>query len=960
MKSDSEMLDEVMVVAYGTAKKSQFTGSASTVKADKIAERQVSNVTNALSGQVAGVQTMSSNGQPGTGSTVRIRGVGSMSASNSPLYVVDGIPYDGDISFLNSQDIESMTVLKDAASNALYGARGANGVILVTTKKGSSGKAQVNVDAKWGTNRRAVPNYNVMTDPGQYVETYYTALLNGLGDGDPKYNAAVNNILFDNGGVLGYPVFTVPKGEMVIGADGKLNPNATLGAVVGDYFTTPDNWYDEMFDKGNLRQEYNINISGAGDKMNYYFSAGYLDDSGIIPNSSFTRFSSRLKADYQVQEWLKVGANMAYSNVKTNNPDSQTESGSSLNLFYVANTIAPIYPMYVRDAAGNKMTDSRGFTIYDYGNGTLGGLNRPFLSNSNPASALQLDKTQFTADVFSGKAFAEIQFFEGLKATANWGVDVDNTRYFNYINPYYGQYSAVGGVIAVGQSRTYSVNQQYLLTYVKSFGEHNIDVLAGFENYRLKAQSLSGSKQNMYNPGIHELNNAINNPSTSSSTGTYATQGFLARAQYNYADKYYASLSFRRDASSRFHPDNRWGNFWSVGLGWLLNKENFLADASWIDMLKFKISYGEQGNDAIGNDYAYLDQYTVANSNNDFSVAMSYKGNKDLTWETSHSFNTGFDFEFFKGRLSGTVEYFSRKTTDMLYNKPMPITGAGYGSIPMNVGSMVNNGVELDVKGDIISTNDIVWSANFNMTHLKNKIKKLHPDLKGEMISGSYVYREGESVYQLYLRSYAGVDHETGEALYYKDVLDANNNVTGRETTTNYAEATQYGSGDLMPSVYGGFGTALKAYGFDVSIALAYQLGGTIYDNTYSELMHSGTQSSAGVNWHKDILNAWTPENKDSNIPRINFSDKYANALSDRFLVSSDYLSIQNITAGYTLPKSWTRKMMISTMRLYIAVDNVALFSARKGLDPRQGYAVSGNYVYSPIRTISGGITLSF
>ena len=753
----------------------------------------------------------------------------------------------------------------------------------------------------------------------------------------------------------------MPNGEGYIGVDGKLNPNAKLGRVYGDYYITPDDWEKELLDNGNLRQEYNVNISGSTEKMNYYMSAGYLDDSGLIPGSSFSRLSFRLKADYQVKEWLKVGANVAYSNIVSRYPDEQTTSGSSTNLFYITNNIAPIYPLYIRNADGSIKKDARGFTMYDYGNGmyTDGttALNRPFLSQSNPASALQLDKNEYNMDILSGRAFVEVSIIEGLKATANWGMDLDNTRYTELINPYYGQYAGnTGGVVGVSHSRVFSINQQYLLTYKKNFGDHNIDLLAGFESYDYKNQSLSGSKQKVYNPNIVELNNAINTPSANSSTANYATAGFLFRAQYDYLEKYFASASFRRDASSRFHPDNRWGNFWSVGLGWLMNKESFLQNTSWIDMLKFKISYGAQGNDNIGNYYAYLDQYTVSNSNNDFALALSYKGNKDITWETSHSFNTGFDFEFFKGRLSGTVEYFSRKTTDMLYNKPMNAS-AGYASIPMNVGSMTNKGVELDLNGILIDTNDLTWRMNFNLTHFKNTINELDPSLNGEMISGSYIYREGESRYQFYLRKYAGVD-ENGVAQYYKDITDAEGNVTGQEKTTDAPNATRYATGDILPKVYGGFGTSLNAYGFDFSISFAYQLGGRMYDNGYASLMNSGTDP--GQNWHKDILKAWTADNKGSNIPRLSATDQYANYLSDRFLTKSDYLSINSITLGYTLPKSWVRSLNISSLRVYMSADNVALFSKRKGFDPRQSYTTASADVYSPIRAISGGLSLSF
>ncbi len=950
-----ETLEDVFVVAYGTAKKSQFTGSASTISNEKIVARQTSNITNALAGQVAGVQITSSNGQPGTEATIRIRGIGSMSASNKPLYVVDGVPFDGDVSTINPQDIASMTVLKDAASNALYGARGANGVILVTTKKGQGGQAKVNFDAKWGTNRRALPNYDVMTSPAMYYETAYTAILNALG-GDPNNNARVNSYLES---FLAYNVYDLPSGELLIGTDGKLNPNATLGRIYQDeYYLTPDNWYDELFDKGNLRQEYNLNVSGANDRMNYYLSVGYLDDSGIISGSGFSRFSARLKSDYQISKAFRVSANIAYSNAVSDYPADQSGS-SSANLFYVANFIAPIFPLYVRNADGSIKTDQYGYTVYDYGAGEYPGLGRPFMGNSSPASQLELDKRTYNMDVISAKGSAEWRIVDGLKATANWGMDLDNTRMNELVNAFYGQYSSVGGIASVSHSRTLGINQQYLLSYIKQFGKHNVDILAGFESYKYKYQTLSGSKQNLYNPTIGELNNAINDPSTSSATTNYATQGILARVQYNYADKYFASFSYRRDASSRFHPDNRWGNFWSVGASWLMNKENFLKDASWINMLKVKASYGVQGNDNIGNYYAYMDQYSIANNNNDFAISLAYKGNKDITWETSHSFNAGVDFEFFGSRLNGTAEYFSRKTVDMLYNRPTP-NSLGYSSYPMNVGSMSNNGFEVELNGTLIQSKNVTWGMNFNITHFKNKIKELHPDLNGEMISGTRIYREGESMYQFYLREYAGVDKETGEALYYKDVLDENGNVVGEETTANWSDATRRATGDILPKFYGGFGTTLNVYGIDLSVSLAYQFGGKVYDNSYASIMHAGTSDDMGHNWHKDILNAWTPENKDSNIPRLDYNAQYANSTSTRFLTSSNYLSLQNVTVGYTFPTKWVNKLGMSSLRIYAVADNVALFSKRKGFDPRQGYTASGSDVYSPIRSISGGISIQF
>ena len=965
LTSDSEQLEEVMVVAYGTAKKSAFTGSAATIKNEKITSRQTSNVTNALAGQVAGVQTTSSTGQPGKDATVRIRGIGSISASNTPLYVVDGVPYDGEISAISTSDIESMTVLKDAASNALYGARGANGVILITTKRGKTGDARVTFDAKWGVNKRGIPSYETVSDPGKFYEMAYSAIYNAdlkgyAAAGDlTSANAYANKTMLSSS-YLGYQVFTVPNGEQLIGMDGKLNPNATLGYSDGTYYYKPDNWSDELFEN-NLRQEYNLSVSGANDKMNYYMSAGYLDDQGIVPNSGFQRYSARLKADYQVKPWLKMSGNISFTHYDSREQD--TESGTSnANAFYAANIMGAIYPMYIRDAEGNIMIDNRGFQRYDYGSDT-NFQRKNVIPNANPLASYMLDLMKYSGDVVSGKWSADIDIWGSIKAKINIGIDANNVRSTDLVNPFYGQYSetsGVGGIVSVSTQRTFSTNQQYLLTYNKTFNHiHNLDVLAGHENYNYKYQYLYGSREKIYNPNLPELNNGIMNQSNASYSQSYATEGWLFRVQYDYDGKYFGSASYRRDGSSAFHPDNRWGNFWSVGAGWLMNKESFLENQNWIDMLKFKISYGLQGNDNLlymngyRNYQPYMDQYTLTNNNSDFATTLYYKGNQDITWETSHSFNTGFDFAFWKGKLSGSIEYFSRKTTDMLYFKPVA-SSMGYSRFPENVGSMINRGVELDLNSNIFDTKDLTWDINFNLTHFKNKVLELAPELNGQLIDGSRIYREGESMYQLYLPKYAGVDPETGESLWAL----TEPNEKGETTTTSYSEASshRFMTGDILPKVYGGFGTSLTFKGFDFSIAFAYQLGGRILDYTYQSLMSTDAQGSA---WHVDMLNAWTPENKNTNVPRMNVNDIYVSYSSDRWLTSSNYLSLQNITFGYTLPKNWTRKLQVEGVRLYFVADNVALLTARKGLDPRQGYVASDN-VYSPIRTISGGISLNF
>ena len=959
MKSDSEMLDEVMVVAYGTAKKSAFTGSASVVKGEELEKRQVSNLTNALSGTVSGVQTTSSNGQPGTSATVRIRGIGSMYASNTPLYVVDGMPFEGDISSINTQDIESMTVLKDAAAAALYGARGANGVILVTTKKGKTGEATITAEARWGVNSRMIKNYDVLERPDTYMENLYTALYNGYyynsGYTAEKAHQTANSNLVSS---LGYQIYTVPTDQYLIGRNGRLNPNATLGYTDGDFYYTPDNWADNSF-SNEMRQEYNISARGGTEKMNYYISAGYLTDNGVIANSGFDRISTRLNVDYQVKEWLKIGSNVGYTNSTSRYPDEQTNSSSSMNAFYIANMIAPIYPMFVRDATGTIMRDANtGRPVYDYGSKAHStNFSRNFMSISNPASDLAYNKTEYLMDILDAKWFANVDIFDGLTFKATLGLHIDNTRYHDVGNKYYGQSASYGGSVTQDVTRSYVLEQQYLLNYKKEFGKHNIDALVGYESMEYNAENVWANGYNMYNDKNWTVGNVIDKINGSGSFSEIARIGLLSRVSYDFDTKYYVSASYRRDASSRFHPDNRWGDFFSFSAAWDIAKEGFMSDAEWVNMLKVKASYGEQGNDGIGNNYAYVDQYQVTGAEGVFADGtLTYKGNKDITWETSKAFNAGVDFSLFQGKLGGTVEYFSRQTSDMLYYKPMAPSN-GYTEFPMNIGSMRNSGWEIELNYTPVETNDVKWTINANATFLKNEIIELHPDLEGEMISGSQIYREGESIYQFYMVEYAGVDPETGLAQYWAKEGDEEYKTDDWSKAKN---TNRKGTGDIMADVYGGIGTTVEFYGFDFSVQCAYQFGGKMYDNGYASLMHGGSSSDAGQNWHKDILNAWSPENTNTNIPRLDAIDSYTNSLSTRFITSSDYFSINNITLGYTLPKRWTKALGVESLRLYGAADNVALFSARQGFDPRMGYTAATSASYSALRTISGGVKLTF
>jgi TonB-linked SusC/RagA family outer membrane protein len=971
LENMSTDLDEVMVVAYGTATKSSFTGSASVVKADQLEQAQVSNALNAIDGKVAGVQMVNSSGQPGsTTPTIRIRGISSINAGNSPLIVVDGAPYSGDLNNINTADIESMTVLKDAASNALYGARGANGVILITTKKGTNkGNATITLDAKWGVNSRSTQTYNYIKDPAQYYETYYSALYNsktfaateGNKLSSVAANAWANEQLCGNTYGLGYNVYSVPEGQYLIGRNGKLNPNATLGNVVeyegSQYLLQPDYWLDEAY-KNALRQEYNLTVSKGVNDTNFYASFGYLNNQGITQNSAYERISGRLSADTQAKPWLKVGANLAYTHYSAKTMAEDGTSNSSSNVFSVSTQMAPIYPLYIRDANGNKLYDSNGYLRYDYGDGTNGGAQRPQYAKTNALSDAIINTNKYEGNNINATGFFEIKFLNDFKFTSNNNVSVNETR-SNYVNnPFYGFAASSNGTVAVYHTRNLDYTFQQLLNWSHTFDKHNVSVLLGHENYWMRYYDLSGNKTNLFDVNNAELEGAIIAVSQDSYTTDYNNEGYFMRGQYDYDSKYFGSFSVRRDGSSRFHPDHRWGSFWSFGGAWIISKEEWF-NAPWVDQLKIKASYGEQGNDNIG-DFRYVNTYTLSNSNGTASVLPYIMGNETITWEKNGNFNAGVDFSLWGERLSGSVEGFYRRTSDMLAWVPLP-GSYGWTGYYDNIGNMSNVGFEVDLSAGLVSTKDFNWDVNLNLTWYKNKIVKLYDGSKTLNVEGHdgyhssyYYYGEGCPLYTFYTPSYAGVDSSTGKALYYVDRAKGT-------TTADYSEATYYLQGSALPSVYGGFGTSLRYRGFDFAIDFAYSLGGKCYDSDYAAAMSSPTSSVKGFAFHADILNAWTPENTNTDVPRLAYGDTYTASMSDRFLTSASYLSLQSINFGYTLPTLLAHKLQLQKLRFYVSADNVWLWSKRQGLDPRQSFTgtTTASY-YAPIRTISGGLTITF
>lgn len=975
MDSDNHSLDEVMVVAFGTAKKSAFTGSAAVVGSEELSKKVTTNVADALVGSVPGLQLRGGTGQPGdTQGKINIRGIASMYASTDPLIIVDGAPYSASLSNIPTEDIESVSILKDAASAALYGARGAAGVIIVTTKKGSNKEAKINVDMKWGSNSRAIPDYDVIKDPGQYYEAYYAQLYNrnfyGRGQSAEQANLNANKTMLSD---LRYNVFTYPDNEQLIGLDGKINPHATLGRVVTGtdgkkYLMTPDDWANTLYNKS-LRQEYNVSANGGTDRSTYYTSVGYLKDDGIIQQSGYERLTARLKADYQAKKWLKLGTNVGF--VTSNQTQSSGLSSTSTlanNPFVFTSTLAPIYPLFIRDENGNIMKDDLGNDLYDFGSSSKFGIVRPVLDNNNPMAELALNRVTANGHQLNASMSADIQITSFLKAnltsTLIWG----QTNGHTYSNAYYGPKASVNGELQKESTESWRQNHTQTLTYYQDFGKHSVTVLLGHEYYKTNTRYLSATGQGGFTPSIQELAAFAKKLDSNSYRTAYNVEGYFGNAQYSYDDKYFGSFSYRRDASSRFAKDHRWGNFWSIGGAWLISKESWFK-APWVDELKIKASIGQQGNDNIGN-WAYIDLYTLSKTS-DTSMAASFArmGNKNITWETTTNLNIGTEFSFFNRRLSGTIDLYSKKTTDLLFWLSIP-ESAGSRGYYGNVGDIRNNGIEVTLTGSIIRTKDLDWSVTANIAHNSTKILKL-PESKiadnggfnetSKLETTQYWYRVGGPLYNGYMPKYAGVN-EKGEATYWvdEDAGGGNHGTKYSYTTTNPNSASKYETGSLLPKAFGGFSTTVVYKGFDFTASFDYQIGGKVYDSRYASLMSPCDNSSAaGSAIHKDYLKSWSPNNTSSNIPRWQYGDNYTTALSDRFLTNASYFNFQSFTVGYSIPTQHIP--FFSKIRVYCSGENLGFISARKGLDPRYSYDGGTTLnAYSPVRNISGGIQLTF
>ncbi len=992
LQDNETELGEAYVVAYGKATKQAFTGAAVQVKGESIENKGTTNFTTALQGEMAGVTVVNSDGNPGATSSIVIRGLGSLSASTSPLIIVDGTPYGGSMSSIDSKDIETLNVIKDATAAALYGSRGANGVIIITTKRGKKGKLNIGADVKYSVSGRWLPTYKTIKSAERYAELSWEAMRNGY---EMQGADAVTAGQYASEGLFGE--YGIAEEYNIWNASGANLIDPTTGRFVSGVTRryNPESWEDELYRTGQ-KFEGSVNLSGGSDRAQFYTGLGYTKDKGYLVGADFQRFNVRTNVDGQITDWLKGTVNVAYSNLERNAP-SQYEDAANNSIDFV-NNIPALYGVYFHDANGNRVIDPYvGGYKYDYGDQTDQG--RAYAFGINPAGAARLDVVRTNVDQFDANGGLEATFLKDFRFSVNVGYNYYNSTYSEVMNPYYGDGQSANGRLDKEFSTARNITANQILNWGHTFAEdHHLSAFVGHETYWYKNEYTYGLKFNLVQSQGLQFGNAVSYQSLTGYKYDYSLESYFGQVAYDYANKYFFTGSLRADGSSRFTKGNRWGTFGSVSAAWNVTAESFMENTkSWLDNLKIKASWGLIGNQSLsgvsglGSYYPYATFYTIGNMSDQLALTTGTRGNKNLSWEKTSSWNFGLEFGVL-GIIEGEFDYFTRSTRDLLYMKPVS-PSLGYASYAVNDGSLRTNGYEFSLTGHVIKQKDLALDIRLNGTHYDTKMTAMpHDEGTGERLdydpSGVYMHKKGHSIYDFYLRQFMGVDTETGLALYktrsaYADAEHTElieENITDMEvfksqhkgetiyyvdgTTSDGTEALYDFVGEsAMPTLSGGLGFDLRYKDFTLGATFSYSLGGKAIDYAYQQLMGDGQVGSN--NWHVDIEKRWQNPGDVTDVPRLtNDSDEgyYANITSTRFLTSRSYFALNNVRLAWNVPERITRSWGgMHGVQIYANAENLFYASARKGFLPGTTFTgASSSTQYLPSSSFTIGLKLNF
>lgn len=950
-----ETMDEVMVIAYGTVKKESFTGSATVMKGDQIMKESAPiSPEKAMQGYVAGVRITQTDGQPGAKATVQIRGIGSINGNIEPLYVIDGVPMiSGDMSqvissnvmsAINPNDIESMTILKDAAATSLYGSRAANGVVIITTKQGREGKTVFNADYEHGWTTTAMPHelYGLYMDGKEYTEYALEGLKNRyLYDrealpGQKNYNTGNTGIVDE---ATAYAYNNLNGRAKVIHPDDPLDGSFDYKkANSKKYLSHPRNtdWAHALFSTGR-ENRFNFSARGGNDKLKFFSSIGYLKQVGLLPTSKFQRVSGKINVENRVNKHVKYAINQTLAQTD----QSGTSSGNyySNPIWGVKNT-NPTAPVYLPNGEFYRYP---GFNtkIPNYKKN----VNEQGKKSSNFRSMTTVSLTIDFTDWLTFRTVNGIDYIHLTEASYS-GIDSHDGRNEK-------------GNLGEYLTKIYDLTTSNTLNFTKSFGQHNLGILTGYEAQKYKNKYFGAFGTGFISDNFLELDNAANASSLGGSFSDDRLISWLLKADYNYHNKYYLSGSIRRDGSSRLAQNQRWGNFFAVSVAWTLSQEEFIKPLTWVNNLRLKISYGTTGN-LPSNYYESQSLFSLSNKYNNKSVFfLKTIGNPDLTWEHSYTWNTGIDFRLLNSRLSGSLEYYNKMTDNLLNNATVSVN-TGFSSILVNEGRLRNTGVELTLNSRNIDGDGFNWNTDFNISWMNARVESL----KDDVISSPRIFREGEKLYSFYMREWAGVDEQTGQPLWYKNVYgtDGKTPVQDGSTTSKVAESNRVILCKAYPDFYGGITNRFSYRGIELSFLMTFTLGGNMFhnldrlsaDGRYIGTYNPSKNATEGV-WKK-------PSDKATK-PMIIYNNPYQpQEYSSRYIHSTDHLRLKNVSLSYNLPKKWINRLYLTNAKIYFNATDILTFYKYNYINPEVSYTGNSNSGsrYPAIKSYRFGFQVQF
>lgn len=904
-EGEGTKLDEVVVVAYGSQQKREVTGSATVVKSKEVTNIPRSSVDQMLQGKVAGLQSVSPTGQPGGAQQIRIRGIGSITAGAAPLWVIDGVPVNtGDFSRnttttnalagINSNDIESVTVLKDASAASIYGSRAANGVILITTKKGKAGKAKIRIDTEFG--QTALANYP------------------------------------DNGKVLNAKQWLdlTREGLVNVGASQTQIDNIMNGYGVNSGVDT--DWLDLVTRQGD-QQQLNVSASGGNERTTYYLSLGYFKQTAPIIGSDFKRYSGTLNVNNKLSERFNIGTNLTISTVSQLTPSG---GGAFAN---------PIDAVYFLRPTQNPYNSDGTLNISRIGNTN-------FPADFNPLYLAENDKKAMNNLKILGNISAEYKILDNLKFTSRYGVDYFNLVEDVYNNPFHGDGRTANGRTLFGYTKVFNWVFTNQLNYRQSFlsDDLSLDLLLGYEAQESMEKQIDARKDGF--PPTLELNapTVAATPAIFTGTGAdYAFESVLSSMTLNYKNRYVLTGSFRRDGSSRFGINNRYGNFWSVGLAWNLDQEEFMRNVGFISAAKIRGSYGVNGNGDLAN-YGWRPLYSYGfNYNGQPGGTFNQIGNIDLTWELNKPLDIGFDVSMFNSKLNLTVDYYVRKTSDLLLNRPLP-PSIGFAATLQNVGAMENRGIEVTVDATPVRTKNFTWNVGFNFSNNKNKIVTLPG---GEFPDGSFYRKEGVDFQSWYVRQWAGVDAQTGDPQWYVDA-------TKQTKTKVYTEAQRIIFASASPKYFGSLNNTLTFKGFSLDFQFYYNFGNYVRDQWAGSLLDGQLPSA---NKYAINLTRWQKPGDITDVPKYLYNvQNSSSSFSTRVLYKGDFIRLRNITFAYKFPQTLLNRVGFTSAQFYVRGFNffTKTYDDRLTFDPEIGVQSLANLTIPMSKTVTVGLNFEF